>query len=392
MAHGVRRRGVRVGIPVGAALVAVAAAALTPSLASAQTESLTPVSPQELVAAVLGARPQSFSGTLQITSNLLGPAASLLSGVQGSSSTNAVAIPEGTASVRLWRGVGEGLRVEVLNAQSERDLYASRTGVWLWNSSGEQAMHLVASGSAPSSMSSAAQSTFDPTTAADTIVAALGTDSTVRLGHNTYVAGQPVYTLVIQPTQAGSTIGRVSFWVDAANDQVLGMAIQGADGTTDLSWQFTQISFGSLPASTFTFTPPAGATVRQESVALSPTGCMVPLQSSSVTPTASGWTGYAPGTCAVNVAGATTLGSGWDRVAVLPKGALGAPTSTSAGSSSFGSTLRTLEQPVTLADGAHAMLLQTALVNALQLPSGQVLVGAVTPAILESDATVVIGG
>lgn len=391
MPHGLRRRGVRVGIPVGAALVAVAAAALTPSLASAQTESLTPVSPQELVAAVLGARSQSFSGTLQITSNLLGPAASLLSGVQGSSSTAGVAIPEGTASVRLWRGVGEGLRLEVLNAQSERDLYASRAGVWLWNSSGEQATHLVPpSGVGPSTMSASAQSTFDPTTVADRIVTALSTDSVVRLGHNTYVAGQPVYTLVIQPTQTGSTIGRVSLWVDAANDQVLGMAVQGTDGTTDVSWQFTQISFGALPASTFVFSPPAGATVSQRSVMLTGQRCVVPLTSASVSSSPVGWTGYAPGTCALNFAGVTSLGAGWDRVAVLPKGALSAGTTTA--SSSLSSTLRTLEQPVTLPDGARAMLLQTALVNALQLPSGQVLVGAVSPAILESDAAVVIGG
>jgi hypothetical protein len=368
-----RRRGVRIGIPVGATLAALAAAALTPSLTSAQTESLTPQTPQGLVAAVLGAKPQAFSGTLEATSNLLGSDASLLAGVQGSGGTTLV-LPQGTATVRMWRAPGADLRLEVLDAQSERDLYASATGVWLWNSAGEQAVRATTPGGMPLLGAQAVQG-FDPTTLADRIVAHLSASSSVAVGQNTYVAGQAAYTLVVTPAQAGSTIGSVRIFVDAANDQVLGVTVDDASGQVAFSWAFTQIAFGPQPRSVFDFSPPPGATVTTATLppACVPQGLVV------------GWSGLPP--CGALAPQVPVLGTGWDRVAVLPSRSTSSDTK--AASETLQSALRALEQPVVLPSGERAMLVRTTLVNALVLPSGQTLVGAVSPSVLEADAPLV---
>ncbi len=365
----------KVGIPVGVALVAVAAAAVTPSLASAQTESLTPVSPQALVAAVLGARPQQFAGTIQATSNLLGSQASLLSGVQGSSQS--VAIPQGTASVRVWRGAGADLRVSVLNAASERDLYVTADGAWVWDSSGSSVVHLVASRSAaaPSSASSASSATFDPTTAAAQLLARLSVDSSVRLGQNTYVAGRAAYTLVVTPTQAGTTVGSITFDVDAATDAILGASVTNQAGATVLSWQFTSIAFAPQPASIFAFTPPAGSHVTTRTIG------QAALGAGGMGALGVGWSATPPSSSA------RVLGSGWDRVAVVSAPSRGQ----NAGSSSLAVTLRALEEPVVLPSGQSAELVRSTLVNALILPSGTTLVGAVTPSVLEADVAAING-
>jgi outer membrane lipoprotein-sorting protein len=351
---------------VGVALVAVAAAAVTPSLASAQDESLPPLGPQALVAAVLGARPQQFSGTLEATSNLLGQAASVLSGVQ-SQQGGAQAIPEGTATVRIFRGTGPDLRLELLDPASERDLYVTSHSVWLWNSQGEQALHVVAGPGASDGEPERASQQFDPTLVAQQLVARASARASLTVGPNTFVAGQEAYTLRITPTQAGTTIGSIQVLVDASNDMVLGMSVTSASGQTALAWQFTQITFSPQPASVFAFTPPVGASVTTRS--LEPPTSVMPM--GQVVP-------HVP-----------TFGTAWDRVVELNQSQLGSMLGTGVSGASLEHELHLLEQPVALANGTQGMLVETTLVNVLVLPSGNVLVGAVTPSVLEADAALV---
>ncbi|WP_298210689.1 hypothetical protein [Ferrimicrobium sp.] len=342
----------RFGIPLVGAAVALGAASLTPALTNAQTPLLQPMSASQLIAAVMGAAPVQYTGQLQITSNLLGSDASLLSNVgQG------LALPEGTSQVMVYRGAGANLRLQEINAQSERDLYVTSSGAWLWNSAGSSAEH-VEFGSSTQQSSSLQQ--MNPTEMADALVGRLAPTSNVTVGANTYVAGHAAYTLSLAPRQSGSTISSLRVFVDAKNYHVLAVTVNSVYSSSPvLQVGYQTITFASPSLSNFSFTPPAGTAVKTVTEAQ--------LQS-MFEPTN-------PGTKPV------TLGTSWQTVVELPKTAL-SQLSASVGAKG----LAELETPVTLTNGETAESIHTELVNLLVLPTGSVLAGAVRSSVLESDA------
>ena len=343
----------RFGIPLVGAAVALGAASLTPALANAQTPLLQPMSASQLIAAVLGAAPVQYSGQLQVTSNILGSDASLLSSVgQG------IAVPEGTSQVMVYRGAGPDLRLQMVNTQSERDLYVTSTGAWLWSSSNSTADHLIFS---PTRSRSFAH-TANPTEVADSLVEHLAPTSRVTVGSNTYVAGHAAYTLVLAPRQSGSSIYSVRILGDAKNYHVLSVSVYSVYSSSPvLSMGYQSISFTDPSVANFNFAPPANATVKlvtatQLQTLFDPMGASAPRPA--------------------------VLGAGWQTVFELPKGVL-ARLDSALGSKGI---VRNLETPVALANGETASLIHTELVNLLVLPNGSTLAGAVRASVLESDA------
>lgn len=343
----------RFGIPLVGAAVALGAASLTPALTNAQTPLLQPMSASQLIAAVIGAAPVQYSGQLQITSNILGSDASLLSSVgQG------VALPEGTSQVMVYRGAGANLRLQEINAQSERDLYVNSAGAWSWNSANTSAEH-VAFGSSTQESSSMQQ--MNPTEMADALVGRLAPTSDVTVGANTYVAGHAAYTLSLAPLQSGSTISSVRIFVDAKNYHVLAVSVNSVYSSSPvLQMGYQSITFADPSTSNFAFTPPTGATVK--TVTTAQLQAMFDPMSTSTKP--------------------VTLGTSWQTVDELPATLLGQL------SSSIGAKgLAELETPVVLANGETAESIHTALFNLLVLPNnGPILAGAVRGSVLESDA------
>jgi len=345
----------RIGVPTAVAVVAVAAAAVTPSLSSAQDPLLEPLSPTQLVAAMLGAPRQQYQGELTISSNLLGPDASLVSTLG-----QKVPLPQGTSTVMVYRGEGPNLRLQVLDQQSERDIYVTSQGAWVWTSMGEKALFVAPEAAGTTS---GVDAQWNPTEVADRLVESLQPSSRLSLGQSTYVGGQPSYQLVLTPLTPGSTVASVQIFVDAHTYQVLGVQVRSVYSSTPvLAMMYTSFSTTAPAATVFDFTPPPGATVTR----------------TTASALAARWDPTrAPGT--------TTLGHGWDAVSVVPAAAW----------SSFAShlsakVLQELEQPVTVA-GQTMSLVHTGLVNALVLPDGRVLVGLVRAAVLKSDAALVGG-
>ncbi len=342
----------RFGIPLVGAAVALGAASLTPALTNAQTPLLGPMSASQLIAAVMGAAPVQYSGQLQITSNILGSDASLLSSVGQS-----VALPEGTSQLMVYRGAGPNLRLQEVNAQSERDLYVNSAGAWLWDSAGSKASHFVASSTTQSKTLSQG---VNPTVMADNLVTQLSPTSQLTVGSNVYVAGHAAYTLSLVPRQTGSSISSVRISVDAKNYHVLGVSVYSVYSSTPvLQMGYQSITFASPSSSNFSFTPPVGASVN--TVTASQLKSMFQPMTSPTKP--------------------VTLGTSWQAVVELPKGSL-----TKVSSSLGSKALSDLETPVTLANGGTASLIHTELVNMLVLPNGSILAGAVRSSVLESDA------
>lgn len=380
------RKTLRVAVPVGIGVASLGAALFTPSLASAQDPSLPIISRVELVQNMLSAKPTPYSGTVVATSNLFGSVSSLV----GSAIPN-VTLPQGTATVNVWKGVKDQLRAQLLNATSERDLYVNGRTVWLWDSSTMSAMHInvdasTSAHSTAGSRFSAIRSKFsaaalDPGTLAKEIMAKVSPYVNITVGQNDYIGGQPVYDLQLVPLESASLIRTINIFVDANNWHVLGVNVVSTSSSTPvLSSEFSAVSFSTPSPSVFSFTPPQGAKVQSKNFT-------VPMGSK---PATSGLGSQRSEVLAKRFMSSkstpkvATFGSGLTTVVMTAPGSYQSLL-TKVGSkyhSLFAQVLTSYQTPF-----GSGKVLSTPLFNVMVLPNGQMVAGAVTLNQLAIDAT-----
>ena len=237
-------RGVAVGIAV-AGVVGLGLLTL-PGGAGAQP-ALPPVSPEDLVASMLKADHGPFEGSVQMDNALGLPALPDLPQAAN-----------GTSTAQVWSG-GDGKgRVQIPSPTGERTLVSDGTTFWAWNSDDRT----VTKGTRQPDQSRAPNA--DPTKAATDALAALQPTSTVSVDGTDEVAGRPAYDLVLAPKPTERTLLReVRIAVDAQERMPLRLTVL-AQGSTAPALQvgFTDLTFGPQDPARFTFTPPAGATVK----------------------------------------------------------------------------------------------------------------------------------
>jgi outer membrane lipoprotein-sorting protein len=86
--------------------------------------------------------------------------------------------------------------------------------------------------------------------------------ATVSGAQPTDVAGQPAYTVRIEPKQNGGLVGGAELAWDAVHGTPLRAAIYAkGDSSPVLELEVTDISYGAVPSSVFDVSPPAGAKV-----------------------------------------------------------------------------------------------------------------------------------
>jgi outer membrane lipoprotein-sorting protein len=377
------RKSLRVIVPASIGVASLGAALVTPSLASAQDPTLPVVSRVQLVQNMLSAKPTPFSGTLVVTSNLFGSVSSL-----ASSALPGVTLPQGTATVNLWRGLKDQLRAQLLNSTSERDLYVNGPNAWLWDSSTMSAVHLIASGSQPTEDSvpkDFSPTKLDPAVIAKDLLANLSPYVNVSIGQNNYVGGQPVYDLQLQPLDSSSLVRTINIYVDANNWRVVGVdVISTSSSVPVLSSEFSTISFSTPSASVFSFTPPEGAKVTTKVLTF-------PERNSTAT--------ESPATLSKKQLGSQMterflsskgaekpklFGSGLTSVVVSAPGAFQS-LQAEAGSkyrALFTQVFTSYQTPF-----GEGKVLSTPLFNVMVLPNGQIVAGAVTLNQLAIDAT-----
>ena len=240
-----------------AALVALAAE----SINTATSDSSLPLlSVSTLVADVKGAHPP-FSGA--VVAELDDGAGALGSVVPAPS---LAVLAAGTHSLLVWYGGRSQQRVAVVGALSETDVFEVGNDMWQWNSADRVAIHskvpaysrtIASLGTLPGSLT--------PLDLADDALAAADVDTSISIAGAATVANRPVYGLVVRPTSANTLIDYIYIAVDGATKTPLGVQVysRGAsDPAIDVS--FTDVRFAPQPANTFTFSPPDGATVRDE--------------------------------------------------------------------------------------------------------------------------------
>jgi outer membrane lipoprotein-sorting protein len=319
---------------------------------------LPPMTAGELLAAVANAPHQPFSGTVVETANLGLPALPDTGG-----STSPQALLTGSHTLRIWHASPTQVRLALIGDLAETDLIRNGTDLWLWSSRTNTATHTVLpSQSATGSNPSPTAMPVDPVTAAQQALAAIDPTTMVSVEGTSLVADRPVYELVLAPRDTSSLIGQVRLALDSTTYLPLRVEVFAKGGTSPaFETGFTSLQTAAPDASVFSFTPPPGATVTNNSA---PTTAQ-------------------PGTTAPSGSGAapTVVGTGWMSVLVLP--------GATASSLSSNATLSTLLKATTPVQGAFGsgQLLSTPLLSVLILSDGRTLVGAVPPSVLEQAAT-----
>jgi outer membrane lipoprotein-sorting protein len=368
---------------------AVTAGVLISAAASASPE-LPAKSPAQLLAA-LAARtgpPPPLTGTVVESASLGIPQLPELS-----NQNSAVSLLAGSHTIKVWYQDPAHLRLAMPVTLSETDVIRNGRQVWLWQSNKNSVtkVSLPARATRAQVTPSPTQVPLTPQQAASQVLKAIGPSTRVGVQRTVTVAGQPAYQLVLSPRSSGSLVGRVSIAIDASNNVPLRVQVF-ARGASSPAFQvgYTAISFVRPAAANFSFTPPAGAKVKTVTVPSEPAGkqkrsAAQQQAASQVQVIGKDWLSVAvlPSSVLSEVTGgSTSAATGQMAQSAVPGGTPGT------GNGETAAIIHTLIGAATPVHGAwgSGQLLHTSLVSMLITNDGHVLIGAVTPAVLENAA------
>jgi outer membrane lipoprotein-sorting protein len=256
-------RRLRWAVPAAAMAVTggVIAAFLVP--AAEATPGLPARTPAQLLAAVAGRTGPlpAFTGTVVETANLGFPE---LPG--GSDPTSPSSLMTGSHTIRVWYGDQQHIRLAIPGQLSETDVIRNARDLWVWSSRQNTVTHTRLAAGADTAEPPMTKMPQTPQQAANQVLAAVGPTTTVSVASNVTVAGEPSYELVLAPKDSRSLIGQVRIAIDARRNVPLRVQVF-ARGSATPAFQtgFTSIAFTRPAAANFTFTPPPGAKVEQQS-------------------------------------------------------------------------------------------------------------------------------
>ncbi|NQX28783.1 DUF2092 domain-containing protein [Microbacteriaceae bacterium VKM Ac-2854] len=336
--------------PAVAVPVVIAGFVIAVPMSANASADLPEKSASELLQFVQASDVTALSGTLSQTSDLGLPD---LSSLESDGGSDALELLTGDHEARVYLDEGVGARVQVLDSMAERDVISNGTGVWLYDSEQQTAVHSTLA-QYESGEPAIPETVPTPAELADRFLAAIDPTTTVAVGSNTSVAGRDAYELVLSPKSDTTLVGSVKIAVDGETGVPLSVAVTADGGTAPaFSVGFTSVSFETPDASLFQFTPPAGTEVTEQAA---------PEQ-------------HADGGDPVGEK-PTVTGAGWDAIVELPAAA--ADDEAGRGDNPL------LDQVMTATASGH--VLQTALVSVLVTDDGRVFAGAVPATALEAAA------
>ncbi len=344
-------------VPAAGATAVVAALVISPMVADA-SPSLPPRTAAELLASTTAAADHPFSGTVVETARLGLP--DLPMGGAGSTSLSATSLVTGSHTARVWYAGPGRSRIALVGDLAESDVIRSGTDAWTWSSATNTAQHLTL----PSETAKAPAPAGDvtPAQAAARALAAIDPTTTVTVEGTASIAGRSAYELVLAPKDAGSLVAQVRLAIDSVTSTPLRVEVfaRGA-GKPAFETSFTSITFATPDPAVFAFSPPRGAKVTEQKMGAAPAPGARPDAKDATQP--------------------TVIGTGWTSVALIK----GVDLTAAGGNAQLSTLLRSAKQ----VSGSYGSgrVVTTALVSALLLDDGRLLVGAVTPAVLEQAAT-----
>lgn len=334
-------------LAVGAAFVAggpVAGALNGPASADLPARSA-----QQLLVDVQQADATGLSGTVAESADLGLPD---LPG-DAADSSGLLGLLTGSHTLRVWHGGPQQARVSLPTQYGETDLVRNGSDVWLWTSADHTAQHWTLPADVHPDGAAAGpalvRAPVTPQQAADEVLKALSPTTLVTGAGTTTVAGRPAYLLELQPRSADTLVSSVRIAIDGQTHLPTQVQVF-ADGQSQpsLSVGFTSIDTGSPHPATFAFTPPEGATVKQEAV---------------------------PAARDPHPAAArpTETGTGWSRVVVAQL-----PARSNGDTGDLGAVIAQL--PMVSGDWGSGHLLQGPLMSAVLTADHRIAFGAVPPA------------
>jgi outer membrane lipoprotein-sorting protein len=354
-------------LPAGVAVVVVGVLAI-PMQAGAAVN-LPAKTPEQVLAMAQQSTVRAFSATVEQTSELGLPQLPTVGPGSSASATSVLELLTGSHTARVYVDGPTNARLQVIDTLAERDVIRHGNDVWVYNSKGRTATHLTlpaqakdgATSAAPSGAQSAVQT---PAQIAKRLLATIDPSTQVSVDQNTTVAGRTAYDLVLTPKGNDTLVGSVSIAVDSATGMPLSVEVF-ARGQHDpaLRVAFSALTLEKPAASLFAFVPPAGATVKQQTV-----------KKPDALKDATGPNNSARPNGNAAKSQHSVSGSGWSSVVQLPAGTVP--------SSLFSSP--TLGQATSVVPGGR--VLSTSLLNVLLENDGRVFVGAVPLARLQAAA------
>lgn len=343
--EGLRNRSRRFRV-VGAGLaVVVAAAGITGLVArgASADPTLPPLSASELLNRVATADVDGLSATFAQRSDLGLPALPSGLGEDGEDWQSALAMLTGEHTIRVWQAGAERSRVSLVDGDTESSIIRNGRELWTWSSASQKAGHATIDSKAATPAPSGAPST--PAEAVEKVLAGIEPSTEVTTSGTGYVAGRPVYQLVLTPRDGASLVGQLRVSVDAEKFVPLGLRVLDRGGADAITFTATTVDF-AVPADTiFAFTPPPGVEVTE-----------LDAQRPAKHP-------------AADRTSSKTFGSGWTTVAVAEVGTQKAEPA-----------MRTLLESLPAVSGSwgSGRLLSTSLVNVVLTDDGRIAIGSVT--------------
>lgn len=179
----------------------------------------------------------------------------------------------GEHRVRVF--VGEtGMRAQILDRMSQRDLIVSGNTVWSYDSREQTASFAeldedkLAQGQQKAMAELDAYAAqigldlTDPQAVSDYVMSQVGDDSEVSVGTDHWKAGRTAYQLIVTPNSDVSMVASVVVSIDSETGMPLALEVNSiAQAEPAMEIAFESISFADQDESLFSFTPPAGTTV-----------------------------------------------------------------------------------------------------------------------------------
>ena len=245
------------------------------ALASALSTGPTPP-PKPLAEAIhdaltgTGSEPvQGVSAQVQLTNHLL-EGAGLASG-SGSTAGELSSSPLLTgASGRLWISKEGDVRLELQSEKGDTQIYYDGHTVQLYDAASNTLYRYTppaqegGTGGGSGSGTTTAHHEAPTVPKIEAAISHLGQHANVSGATPTDIAGQAAYTVRVSPKESGSLIGAGELSFDAVNGMPLRAAIYSSTSSSPaIELAATEISYGTVAASVFEFTPPANAKVQE---------------------------------------------------------------------------------------------------------------------------------
>lgn len=367
-------------LPAVVVPVVIASGALAGSALAGASVTLPDKTPAQVMALVAGSDVTALSGTLSETSDLGLPQLPAGNLPDSSGAASALGMLTSPYTAQLYVDGPRNVRLQVLDQMNERDVVRHGNDLWYYDSANNTAVHMMLpvrtavkppSGwnpRRPDAATPAAPDTANPVETpaglAQQMLSAIEPSTVVTVGAGLKVAGRSAYDLVLAPRSSGTLVQSVAIAVDSQTGLPLSVTVM-AKGQTKPAFQlaFTSLALATPQAGIFAFTPPTGATVKQQ-VLPAPARLTGPLTTATPLKTLK----VLPKKVQLKTSPYTVVGTGWNAVIELPAGTVPADVA--------GSPL--LAGTTTAVPGGR--LLQTSLVNVLFASNGRVYAGSVPSA------------